>query len=120
MRHPAVGGVFLSVGAVLLTQPRYFIRLYSTMPDFHYIPIKEGRMTTYVFKVVIEPDDDVWHAYCPALLKQGAATWGATKEEALKHINEVVHMVVAELVEDGEPIPTDVQVSTEPLVSVTI
>jgi predicted RNase H-like HicB family nuclease len=90
------------------------------MHDYHYIPIKEGHMTTYVFKVVIEPDDDTWHAYCPALLKHGAATWGTTKEEALKHINEVVHMVVAELVEDGEPIPTDVQVSPEPLVSVTV
>jgi predicted RNase H-like HicB family nuclease len=77
-------------------------------------------MTTYVFKVVIEPDEDAWHAYCPALLAHGAATWGNTKEEALKHIHEVVHMVVAEILEDGEPIPEDVQVSPEPLVSVTV
>ena len=48
-------------------------------------------MTTYVFKVVIEPD-----------------------------IDEVVHMIVAELIEDGEPIPEDVKVSPEPLVSVTV
>ena len=90
------------------------------MADYHYIPIKEGHMTTYVFKVVIEPDDDTWHAYCPALLPQGAATWGHTREEALKHIDEVVHMIVAELIEDGEPIPEDVKVSPEPLVSVTV
>lgn len=31
-------------------------------------------MKTYNFKVVIEPDDDQWHAYCPALKKQGAST----------------------------------------------
>ena len=77
-------------------------------------------MTTYVFKIVVEPDEDVWHAYAPALLKQGASTWGNTKEEALKHINEVVHMIVAELIEDGESVPEDVQVSQEPLVSVTV
>ena len=77
-------------------------------------------MTTYIFKVVVEPDEDKWSAYCPALLKQGASTWGDTKEEALKHIHEVVQMVVQNLIEDGEPIPEDVLVSKEPLVSITI
>jgi predicted RNase H-like HicB family nuclease len=76
-------------------------------------------MQTYLFKVVVEPDDDRWTAYCPALLPQGASTWGYTKEEALKHIEEVVRMAVRELTEDGEPIPIDLQVSPEPLVSVT-
>jgi predicted RNase H-like HicB family nuclease len=50
----------------------------------------------------------------------GAATWGNTQEEALKHIHEVVEIIVQELVEDGEPIPEDIQVSEEPLVSVTV
>ena len=69
---------------------------------------------------VVEPDDDKWSAYCPALLKQGASTWGDTEAEALKHIHEVVQMVVQTLMEDGEPIPKDVLVSQEPLVSITI
>ena len=77
-------------------------------------------MTTYIFKVVVEPDEDQWSAYCPALLTQGAATWGDKEEEALKHINEVVQMVVQTLLEDGEPIPKDVLVSQEQLVSITI
>lgn len=76
-------------------------------------------MQTYVFKVVVEPDDDRWTAYCPALLSQGASTWGYTQKEALKHIEEVVRMVVQELIEDGESVPDEVQVSPEPLVSVT-
>ncbi len=76
-------------------------------------------MKTYLFKVIVEPDDDRWTAYCPALLWQGASTWGYTQEEALKHIEEVVWMVVRELIEDGDPVPEDVQVSPEPLVSVT-
>jgi predicted RNase H-like HicB family nuclease len=88
--------------------------------EYRYIPIKGSPMTTYIFRVVVEPDGDGWHAYCPALLQYAAATWGNTKEEALRHINEVVHMVIDELIEDGDPIPEDVQVSEEPLVSVTV
>lgn len=91
------------------------------METIRYIPTTEGDMKTYLFKVVVEPDEDRWSACCPVLLKQGAATWGTTREEALQHVNEVVHMVVAELIiEDGEPIPEDVSVSREPLVSVTL
>jgi predicted RNase H-like HicB family nuclease len=90
------------------------------MKDKHAIHIKGNGMKTYVFRVVVEPDEDRWSAYCPALRKYAATTWGNTQEEALKHIREVVQMVVEELSEDGEPIPEDVQVSQEPLVAVTI
>ena len=90
------------------------------MKHKHAIHIKGKGMKTYVFRVVIEPDEDRWSAYCPALLKYSAVTWGNTQEEALKHIQEVVQLVVEELMEDGEPIPEDVQVSQEPLVAVTI
>jgi predicted RNase H-like HicB family nuclease len=90
------------------------------MDTYEYIPIKGAALRTYLFKVAVEPDEDQWHAYCPALLHIGAATWGDTKEESLRHINEVVHMIIAELLEDGEPIPEDVPASEEPLVSVTV
>jgi len=59
-------------------------------------------MKTYTFKVVAEPDEDRWHAYCPALKRQGAATWGNTREEALKHIHEVVQLVVESMIGHGE------------------
>ena len=81
-------------------------------------------MKTYCFKVVVEPDEDRWHAYCPALEDHGAATWGNTQEEALKHIQEVVQMTVEELLEDGESIPESsekgVRVFLEPQVLVTV
>jgi predicted RNase H-like HicB family nuclease len=77
-------------------------------------------VTTYTFKIVVEPDEDRWRAYCPALEAQGAATWGYTREEALRHIREVLEMIVAELVEEGEPVPASVAVSEEPLVAITI
>jgi len=64
-------------------------------------------MKTYIFKAVIEPDDDRWSAYCPALLSQGASTWGDTREEALKNLQDVVRMVLESLVEHGEPVPRD-------------
>ena len=44
-------------------------------------------------------------AYCPALQSIGGATSGRTREEALKNINIVVHMIVQEFVEDGKPLP---------------
>ena len=81
-------------------------------------------MKTYVFKVVVEPDEDAWFASCPALESRGAATWGETKEEALKNIEEVVRMVVESLVEHGEPLPQissdQVEVSYDPCVTVYV
>ncbi|PXF62141.1 MAG: hypothetical protein C4B59_00585 [Candidatus Methanogaster sp.] len=65
----------------------------------------EPEARTYLFRVVVEPDEDRWHAYCPALEDIGGATWGHTREEALKNIREVVEMIIEELIEDGEHIP---------------
>jgi predicted RNase H-like HicB family nuclease len=63
-------------------------------------------MKTYTFNVVVEPDEDRWHAYCPALHQQGAATWGNTRQEALKNIEDVVR---------GE-----VEVTVEPRVAISV
>jgi predicted RNase H-like HicB family nuclease len=67
-------------------------------------------MKTYSFKVVVEPDEDAsggpaWHAYCPALESLGAASSGRTRDEALKNINEVIHMIVEEALEEGRALP---------------
>jgi predicted RNase H-like HicB family nuclease len=83
-------------------------------------PPIEAEAATYTFKVVVEPDEDVWHAYCPALQRYGAATWGESRDEALRHIREVVAMTLAELIEDGEAIPGDVQALEGSSVSVTV
>jgi predicted RNase H-like HicB family nuclease len=60
---------------------------------------------SYVFRVVLEPDQDVWRAFIPELEAKGAATWGNTKEEALRNIHEVAQMVIEALLEDSEPRP---------------
>lgn len=77
-------------------------------------------MTTYTFKVVVEPDEDRWRAYCPELEQLGAATWGYSREDALQNIREVLEMVTAELIEEGKPVPASAAVSEEPLVAVTL
>ena len=81
-------------------------------------------MKTYAFKVVVEPDEGGYHAYCPALRHLGAVTQGATEEEALKNINEVVQMIVDELREDGQPLPAasadDVEVFEGTRVAITV
>jgi len=54
---------------------------------------------------VVEPDEDKWHARIPELESKGAATWGKTREEAFRNIEEVIRMVIEDMLEDGEPIP---------------
>ena len=79
-------------------------------------------MKTYTFKVVVEPDEGGYHAYCPVLRRFGAVTQGATPAEALKNINEVVQMIVDELQQDGIALPThdDVEVFEGTRVAVTV
>jgi predicted RNase H-like HicB family nuclease len=85
-------------------------------------------MLTYTFKVVIEEDpfEDgkmAYHAYCPVLEKYGASTWGYTKREALKNIQDVTEMIIDELIEEGKPIPEnsdEVQIFSEPRIMVTV
>ena len=78
-------------------------------------------LKSLTFEVEVEPDEDRWHAYCPALEKYGAATWGNTKDEALKRIQEVVQMVVDELAEEGTAIPDVAKETVEVFpVSVTV
>ena len=84
------------------------------------VPIQEDHLTTYTFKVVVEPDEERWRAYVPSLEHLGAATWGYTREEALQNIREVLAMVVEELVAEGKALPGEVQVSEEALISITV
>jgi hypothetical protein len=81
-------------------------------------------MRTYSFKVVVEPDEGGYHAYCPALRHLGAVTQGANEDEALSNINEVIHMIVDELRDDGLGLPDasteDVEISEGNLVAITV
>jgi predicted RNase H-like HicB family nuclease len=74
-------------------------------------------LTSYVFRVVLEDDKhedgrSAFRAYRPALESFGASTWGNTREEAMKNIGEVLHMVVDELVKEGKAIPPDALIAS--------
>ncbi len=55
------------------------------MSEADQTPARRRGPATHTFRVVVEPDADAWHAYCPALKAYGAATWGTTREEALRY-----------------------------------
>jgi len=61
------------------------------------------------FTVVIEPDEDEYHAFVPSL--PGCHTFGATIDETLHYIKEAIDLYIEGLLENGLPIP----VETEPL-----
>ncbi len=84
-------------------------------------------MMSYTFRVVIEEDpfEDgrmAYHVWVPAL--KGCHTWGYTKEEALKNVQELVEACLEDLMKHGEPIPegppSEVTVFSEPVVTVTL
>ena len=81
-------------------------------------------MKSYVFRVIVEPDEDRWVAYAPALEEKGGATWGHTREEALENIKQVIEMTIQSMREHGETIPedpdSDVHVFTEPQIAVNV
>ena len=72
-------------------------------------------MKTYTFEVIIEEDewlderikDPVWRAYIPALVHQGASSWGYTQKEALKNLQDAVELLFEYLSEQGEEISLD-------------
>ena len=89
-------------------------------------------MKTHSFHVVLEkdkwpdePDEKaVWRAYIPALEHKGAASWGYTQKEALKHLKDAVDLLVEYLLEQGEELPSEsspqIQVSDIPLILVNV
>ena len=76
-------------------------------------------MKTYIFPIRLEESEGDWHVVVPELEHKGAATWGHTREEALRNIQEVMQMVLEEMIEDGEELPPSVTVS-EPSVAVSV
>jgi len=75
---------------------------------------------SYVFRVVVEKDEDVWRAHAPELESRGAATWGHSRDEALRNIEEVLQMVVEDMLQAGESLPENVGVADEPRVAVNV
>jgi predicted RNase H-like HicB family nuclease len=62
-------------------------------------------MSSYDFTIVIEPDEDSFHAFVPVL--PGCHSFGESVEEAKKNIAEAIELHVESMLEDGEEIPLE-------------
>ena len=82
---------------------------------------KEGHSAkTYKFQAVIEPDEDEWVAYCPALVSRGAATGGITWEEAYINIHQVLRMTLESMIDHNEQIPRETLEPCSKTITVTL
>ena len=77
-------------------------------------------MKSYILPFVVEQDEDAWRAYVPDLEEKGASTWGKTREEAIRNIQEVVQIVIEEMLEDGETLPEVGAVSEREVLAVSV
>ena len=61
---------------------------------------------SFMIRIVIEPDGDSFHAYCPAL--KGLHTCGDTEEEAANNAKDAAMAYFQSLIEHGDPIPVGI------------
>lgn len=62
-------------------------------------------------EVVVEPDEDGFHAYCPAL--KGLHTCGDTKDEALENAKDAAIAYLQSSIKYGDPIPVGIVMRKE-------
>jgi len=82
---------------------------------------KEPDLKTYIFPVELEQEEDGrWSAVVQSL--PGCATWGYSKQEALKALQEATQAYIQTLLEQGKQVPSsaDIEVKETPAVSVTV
>ena len=83
-----------------------------------------GVVTTYTFKVVLEPDEDAWYASLSGARSAGRSHLGHHPRGSARDLDEVIRMVVASMIKHEEPIPAEppgpAHVSEEQLVAVTV
>ena len=78
-------------------------------------------MKTYIFRAeLVEEEDGRWSAGVPSL--PGCATWGYTREEALRNLRDAVEAYLCAMKKAGQEVPINAttQVTSEPVVAVTL
>ena len=66
---------------------------------YHCVNLESVQMQVYQFTVVIEADENAFHAYVPAL--PGCHTFGDTVEEAQANIKEAIALHIECMQENG-------------------
>ena len=63
-------------------------------------------MKTYLFQVELQQEGDGrWSVWVPGM--PGLATWGYSREEALRNIHDAAEAYVEDMLEAGESIPLE-------------
>ena len=79
-------------------------------------------MKTYLFQVELQQEEDGrWSVWIPALA--GLTSWGHTKAEALRNIQDAAEAYVEDMVEAGNSIPLvsgKIELIERPAVAVTV
>ena len=65
----------------------------------------------FMVEVVVEPDDDGFHAYCPAL--KGLHTGGTTIDEAIENARDAAIAYLQSLIKHDDPIPVGILIHEE-------
>jgi predicted RNase H-like HicB family nuclease len=87
-------------------------------------PTEKGgiRVKTYLFHVEIQEEPDGrWSIWVPGLT--GLASWGHTREEALRNMQDAAEAYLGDMLESGETIPVEkgkIDVIERPAVAVTL
>ena len=138
--HDTKGRAWIYLQEILQANIETMLELGMPIPEEpeHTVPLKENQtfitvrpkpetyskkghtVKTYKFHAVIEPDEDEWTSYCPALVSRGAATGGITWEEAYINIHQVLQMTLESMIEHGETIPADSPESSGETIAVTV
>lgn len=79
-------------------------------------------MKTYLFRVELQQETDGrWSVWVPTM--PGLASWGHTKGEALRNIQDAAEAYLEDMIEAGEVMPLEagkVEVIDAPAVAVTV
>ena len=66
-------------------------------------PTAGGSILRFSIDITIEPDEDQFHAYAPAL--EGLHVGGRTEEEALQNAIDATYLYLEGMIRHGDPIP---------------
>lgn len=73
---------------------------------------RQKRSIEFRLTIVIEPDGDEFHAYCPAL--KGLHTSGKSQEEARQNAVDAAIGYLESMIKHNEPIPIGVAAPAKP------
>ena len=76
------------------------------------MPGNGRKQIEFQVEIIVEPDGDEYHSYCPAL--KGLHACGETVEEALSNARDAATAYIESLIKHGDPNPVGVVIDVSP------